>query len=496
MLLDFLPSTFGGSTTTRGSDFDFVSEIEADFGLAPSSRDPFRELEASLTGGIFRDPFELSLDPSFGVTNDHSNGAIFEQWYDHLADDVDMSTGRSPDRKARRNNAYRYKHGNVFEANWYKKFLCAEVRDRTYFLSSRDRFGEFRCLFRVPLSKVDELVSIFLENDWVPKSRWPETDEEIKAKAELLIMSVLNVLGHNNPFRVLRSNTEIGLKRHHAFFHHFLLKMYSLRDDYIYLPRTPEDLAKVTATYAAKHLPGCCGSVDVVHMKWSMCPAGDYNRCKGKEGYPTLAFEAISDHHRRIMGISSVQFGTRNDKHIVKLDKAVKHVRDGWYNTITWNFYDSEGQLKTAIGVYLICDGGYLRWPILVCPYQGANVATLESHFSANLESIRKDVECIFGILKKRWKMLECGVRFRNIRVVEKVFVVCCILHNLMLSEMETHESNERVGRGAPAGSDAIWLQGPLPPARITAGARRISAAKRLAADWYKRRKELAEHLE
>ena len=84
-------------------------------------------------------------------------------------------------------------------------------------------------------------------------------------------------------------------------------------------------------------------------MKWSNCPAGDYNRCKGKESYPTLAFEAVTDHNRRIMGISSVQFGTRNDKHIVKLDAVVAKIRDGWYNTVTWNFYDSDGHLKTAI---------------------------------------------------------------------------------------------------------------------------------------------------
>ena len=60
-----------------------------------------------------------------------------------------------------------------------------------------------------------------------------------------------------------------------------------------------------------------------MHVKRSNCPAGDYNCYKGKEDYPTLAFEAITDHNRWIMGILSVQFGTPNDKHIVRLDAAV-----------------------------------------------------------------------------------------------------------------------------------------------------------------------------
>jgi hypothetical protein len=46
--------------------------------------------------------------------------------------------------------------------------------------------------------------------------------------------------------------------------------------------------------YKEVGLPGAVGSVDVVHIKWSNCPAGHMNRSKGKEGYPTLAFKCIS----------------------------------------------------------------------------------------------------------------------------------------------------------------------------------------------------------
>ena len=167
------------------------------------------------------------------------------------------------------------------------------------------------------------------------------------------------------------------------------------------------------------------------------------------------------------MVILSVQFGPRKDKHIVKLDAVVAKICDGWYNTVTWNFYDSDGHLKMAIGVYLFCDGGYLRWPIFVCPYQSAHVALLEGYFSSNLESICKDVEGTFGILKKRWKIIEYGIRFRNIRKVEQVFVVSCILQNMMLSKMGLHDSSLRVGRGAPLSGDVIWLQGALPLAPV-----------------------------
>ncbi len=50
--------------------------------------------------------------------------------------------------------------------------------------------------------------------------------------------------------------------------------------------------------YEEMGLPGAMGSVDVVHVKWSNCPSGDYNRAKGMESYPSLGFECISDFDR------------------------------------------------------------------------------------------------------------------------------------------------------------------------------------------------------
>ena len=99
----------------------------------------------------------------------------------------------------------------------------------------------------------------------------------------------------------------------------------------------------------------------------------------------------------------------------------------------------------------------------------------------------------MFGILKKRWKILKYGIRFDDIEVVEMIFVVCCILHNMMLSEMDTNDNFVTVGRGRPIAGDAIWLgvinEG-VPPRCVT------NDDKAQAVLWGKRRQLLAEHVE
>ena len=56
-----------------------------------------------------------------------------------------------------------------------------------------------------------------------------------------------------------------------------------------------------------------------------------------------------------------------------------------------------------------------------------------EAHFSEWVESLRKDIECAFGIMKKRWRILKYGIRFHGILNFDMVWLTCCTLHNYLL---------------------------------------------------------------
>ena len=142
-------------------------------------------------------------------------------------------------------------------------------------------------------------------------------------------MASLNISANHTPFRQLTTNTELSSEDHHLFFHEFLRCMHSVLHEFIKYPETLEELKVVMSKYSAKKLPRCEGSIDVVHLKWSNCPVGDYNRSLGKEGFPTLAFEVATRNDRNILGISPVQIGTCNDQHIVKLNPTVSKIKKG-----------------------------------------------------------------------------------------------------------------------------------------------------------------------
>lgn len=85
-------------------------------------------------------------------------------------------------------------------------------------------------------------------------------------------------------------------------------------------------------------------------------------------------------------------------------------------------------------GAYVISDNGYLRWAATIPPYKTTGKMS-EVRWSRWVESMRKDVECTFGILKGRWRILKTGIRVHGVDVVDQIWLTCCALHNWLLEE-------------------------------------------------------------
>jgi hypothetical protein len=407
-------------------------------------------------------------------------------------------------RKIHARRSYHYKIGKYESSPYYINFLSDEivlvpganddsVRNQTKRLSLNPK-SAFRSWFRMPLYKVESLAAQLVNEEIISLSHHCRTLTALRIKSELLVLGALAILsGSTNGFRKLPLLTHICATEHSQFFKKFVKYLFDKQNDYIYLPRNEEELNAVMSRYEEMGLPGAMGSVDVVHVKWSNCPSGDFNRAKGKESYPSLAFECISDFDRRICHVHGPQFGTRNDKHIVKMDEGVASIRKD-YSHAEWHYFDEQGNIKKGKGAYLICDNGYLHWPILICPFMRSEGNTpLESCFSANVESVRKDVECCFGILKRQWKSLDSGFHHRKIEVCQHIFVACCVLHNMMLDEMIREDPPPRIGRGCCMPNDGVWLEGPTELEIVDDPTNRILNVLKLK--FHQRRNILAHHL-
>ena len=94
--------------------------------------------------------------------------------------------------------------------------------------------------------------------------------------------------------------------------------------------------------------------------------------------------------------------------------------------------YDRDGRPRRCYGGHVLVDGGYQKIGCYIPP-QRVRVDSAAVYWSECVESTRKDVECVFGILKARFRILASHIEYTEATTIEYI-MSCCILHNIFFN--------------------------------------------------------------
>ena len=210
--------------------------------------------------------------------------------------------------------------------------------------------------FRIPYSFFADLVVDLRgrpeDQHWVHKHDKADASGRKAAPLELLVLSVLRILGRAFTFDDCEESTNISQETIRVFFHAFCEFFGTIKyDEEVKAPSTAaeaEECEEVMIVmhvdsiisfsfsmyrfnvnfhsclsfhklvyiqiYRAAGFDGCIGSIDCTHLWWDRTPATLTNLCKGAKGYTSLAFELIVNHKRQILYSSNSFNGSENDK--------------------------------------------------------------------------------------------------------------------------------------------------------------------------------------
>ena len=338
-------------------------------------------------------------------------------------------------RKKRGSNVYTVedRHNSLFRV----KYLPQNDTELSLLQNECSPPGKkFRRRFRIPyvIFEIirDEIIELFYSDRKTTDSRGREVVD-----ISLLVLGALRFVATGCTYDALDELTCVAGETHRVFIRDIFTGWgRHAAKEHIKLPDTDEEIRHVMGMYERSGCPGCIGSVDCVHIVWDKCNAGMRSLCCGKEKVPTLVFEVVCSHTKRILHVSKWFGGTVSDKTIAKIDPAMSTVKQK-YKDCTWTtlYKDEDGNEKEKEhkGYYYICDGGYHLWETLIPPYKHQIDGSDEMNWSHNIESIRKDIECVFGILKKRFLFLKNPIRMHHPETIDDLFVTCCVLHNILL---------------------------------------------------------------
>lgn len=176
------------------------------------------------------------------------------------------------------------------------------------------------------------------------------------------VLTALQVLGRGNCFDDICQMSNMGEPTAQRVFHTFCKKFaVEMFDKWIHLP-TGEDMTHVMNMYDALGFTGAIGSADVTHVAWGCAPHSHEKSYKGKEGFATLAYQAIVSHSGKVLGVTKGFPGAQNDKTIIRYDLNVQRIRESdIYKNAVYKLRNADGTETEHKGAYLIVDGGYHR---------------------------------------------------------------------------------------------------------------------------------------
>ena len=129
--------------------------------------------------------------------------------------------------------------------------------------------------------------------------------------------------------------------------------------------------------------------------------------------------------------------GSHNDATVLSMDRMFHSIMNGDWGRLPYQIGSEQSNL-----LYFLVDGIYPPWATFVRPLRAPSTP-VESKFSKSQESVRKDVERLFGVVKARFKIIRSGnrIEFREKQTLVDVILVSCRMKSVKTCESLSESS-------------------------------------------------------
>ncbi|XP_037932573.1 protein ALP1-like [Teleopsis dalmanni] len=205
----------------------------------------------------------------------------------------------------------------------------------------------------------------------------------------------------------------------------------TLLTKYIVWPSSSEQEQIISDTY--NELPFCIGYIDGTEIKIADAPQINHEKYFSRNHIYSIKLQAVCDYKLRIRDVVVGYAGSTHDAKVFSNSILLKE-KDRFFSNQSW----------------IAGDSAYPLSDIIIPPYRrNSQQLTSEERiqFNKRHSKYRVRVEHCFGLLKENFCSLkELRVRIKNNKshkfCCERI-LVCCILHNILLTEFESQSREE-----------------------------------------------------
>ncbi|XP_056401016.1 uncharacterized protein LOC130294893 [Hyla sarda] len=214
-------------------------------------------------------------------------------------------------------------------------------------------------------------------------------------------------------------------------------------------PNQERWLQAASGFQSVDHFPNCIGAVDGKHIRVQQ-PPGSGSRFYNYKKYFSVVLMAVADVQYKFIAIEVGAYGSTGDSRVLMSSECGRHVLQ---NQVTLPPPKPLPATLNPLPYVFVSDEAFPLLPNLIRPYPQRGIDDRKQVFNQRLTQARHFVECAFGIMAGKWRILSTAIQL-DVDTVESVIKATCVLHNYILDYASPDiEQEEHVSWGESAGS-------------------------------------------
>ncbi|XP_068116824.1 uncharacterized protein [Hyperolius riggenbachi] len=208
---------------------------------------------------------------------------------------------------------------------------------------------------------------------------------------------------------------------------------------------TVQKWIEIADNYWMKHnFPNCLGAIDGKHIRL-VCPPCSGSKFFNYKKYFSIVLMAVVDADYRFTYIDIGNYGSNNDASIFQKSKLGMKLADGKIDLPPPSPWPGKNNPQPYT---FVADEGFGLSIHVMRPYSQKTKNEHKDAFNYHLTRARRVVECTFGIMTNKFRVLHTAMQLHPQNAV-KVVKAACILHNF-IRDMEGGIVNESVQTEQP----------------------------------------------
>lgn len=176
--------------------------------------------------------------------------------------------------------------------------------------------------------------------------------------------------------------------------------------------------------------PNCIGALDGKHCRIK-CPAHSGSMYFNYKQYFSIVLQGVADDHYKFLFVDVGGFGKQSDGGTFRASDLGRLLEQ---NKLGIPGEKCLPNSNIKVPHVFIADEAYPLRENVMKPYSKKKVGESEEVYNNRLSSARKTIECAFGILFAKWRILS-GYIETSPETADDIIKAACILHNLIIDK-------------------------------------------------------------